>query len=235
VNLHDSVHVGDVVQNVNVLSDSRCPICSATNVRVMRCSKDTCTIQFCEICHPINRFVGFDEDGAIRVARFDSGQGDAPLCKFHLPEPRMVITQQEQTPRTTKQNPTVVTKQPFDVNEAVNLGNSQLQLGHLSPIQRRELELKHLLSQRNNSIKLLKYFAWTVMLVAVIAAILDGDLIALCGGWVVGVPIYGMYQYFDNRFPGPQITTVETELHMLRIGYSEDDLSPRIPEQTYLP
>ena len=41
VNLHDSVHVGDVVQNINAANE--CPSCKTANVPVFSCMESNCS------------------------------------------------------------------------------------------------------------------------------------------------------------------------------------------------
>jgi len=52
VNLHDSVHVGDVVQNVtyNTNSTVECPACRTANVVVFTCTIATCDTRWCTFC-----------------------------------------------------------------------------------------------------------------------------------------------------------------------------------------
>lgn len=48
VNLHDSVHVGDVVQNVNQTNE--CPACKTANVSVFSCKEVNCSERWCTYC-----------------------------------------------------------------------------------------------------------------------------------------------------------------------------------------
>ena len=63
--------MGDVQQNI---TDTTCPNCDATNVRVMKCQSTGCSSRFCEICHPNCRIKGTLQQ------RFDSGVGLGPFC-----------------------------------------------------------------------------------------------------------------------------------------------------------
>ena len=70
MNISDSVIMGDVSQKFS----TSCPSCNATNVIIMSCNRDTCSTQFCQICHPDCR-LDYPE-----IRRFDSGLGSNPLC-----------------------------------------------------------------------------------------------------------------------------------------------------------
>lgn len=48
VNLHDSVHVGDVVQNINAANE--CPRCKTANVPVFSCMESNCSERWCTYC-----------------------------------------------------------------------------------------------------------------------------------------------------------------------------------------
>jgi len=50
VNLHDSVHVGDIVQNVT--GTNECPNCKTTNVPVFSCMESNCSERWCTYCGP---------------------------------------------------------------------------------------------------------------------------------------------------------------------------------------
>ena len=71
VNISDSVVMGGIHQNI---TNTTCPSCEASNVRVMKCQESNCDNRFCELCHPNCRYS--DEKGL----RFDSGAGSGPFC-----------------------------------------------------------------------------------------------------------------------------------------------------------
>ena len=48
MNLHDSVHVGDVVQNINAANE--CPSCKTANVPVFSCMESNCSERWCTYC-----------------------------------------------------------------------------------------------------------------------------------------------------------------------------------------
>mgnify|MGYP004293905041 CR=1 FL=1 len=73
--ISDSVVMGDVQQNI---TDTICPACGASNVRVMMCQDDTCESKFCEICHKDSRHLKW------KRMSFDSGKGEGPYCPVHL-------------------------------------------------------------------------------------------------------------------------------------------------------
>ena len=75
LNISDSVVMGDVQQNI---TNTTCPACGASNVRVMKCQDVNCESKFCEICHKNSRHLGWER------LSFDSGKGDGPYCSVHL-------------------------------------------------------------------------------------------------------------------------------------------------------
>ena len=75
MNISDSVVMGDVQQNI---TDTTCPACGASNVRVMQCQDVNCESKFCEICHKNSRHLGWER------LSFDSGKGEGPYCPVHL-------------------------------------------------------------------------------------------------------------------------------------------------------
>lgn len=48
MNLYDSVHVGDVVQNIN--NTNECPACKTANVSVFSCKEEQCFERWCTYC-----------------------------------------------------------------------------------------------------------------------------------------------------------------------------------------
>ena len=72
IEIRDSVVMGDVNQHV---LNTECPICSTSNVKVMKCQEIQCGTKFCELCHPECR----SSNGS--SFRYDSGKGLGPFCR----------------------------------------------------------------------------------------------------------------------------------------------------------
>ena len=100
-NISDSVIIGDVQQTI---SQSSCPTCDSTNVRVMKCQDSVCEGRFCELCNPNCRWT------RTSLERFDSGIGRGPLCKKCLDvlsnkeKKRILLLEEEKAKKTQIEN-----------------------------------------------------------------------------------------------------------------------------------
>ncbi len=106
MNISDSVVLGDIQQNI---TDTTCPACDATNVRVMKCQDVDCESKFCEICHKDSRHLKWDR------MSFDSGKGEGPYCSTHLDA--KILTHEEEKARILEEVAKEIAQQTADWEE----------------------------------------------------------------------------------------------------------------------